>query len=79
MDYTCNCKPKQKLPHVIRSSSRVYQYLSWLHFGTNKSTTFYSITKYTSHSLSCDKKRVPVRKWKVYILGLSIRFGKFVV
>ena len=77
MNYNCNCEPKQKLPHMIRSASCIPKYLSF-QYKKGKRFIICSLYKYKNNPLSCDYKIIPIKKYRFSIGRLTFKFGKYI-
>lgn len=72
-NYTCGCKPKQKLPHVVLSPA--IENVWSISIGNDKKRKSIILWEYKYGGISCDGKYIPVRKWKLF----GIKFGRKIV
>ncbi len=67
--YKCNCTPKQKYPHIVKTPSSKTTHFKIL--GINIG----SLTRNITPAMSCDDKPVPKKKWSLTLGGYHWKPG----
>ena len=86
----CKCKPKQNLPHIVKSEGGSCHFLSipirfdtrFNKFRITKYFSFFMFRKIDTNPLDCNGNKVPIRKYRIAECltrnFYSIRFGKLI-